>query len=543
MRYRRLRAAKIFFIGFLMLTSINSAWSYFVEDVAITPKYETAGIIVRSDAEVLTIEVSQQDREFQPAHSFVRYDRNHLATSLFGLTPDTRYRIRIGGKVIREFHTKKEFVLPRAQREVRVSTMQSLQAAVDSAQPGTTILVSPGTYRGQLTIARSGTIQAPIVIRGDIEEDILPTWERKGFPVIDATGHETGILIEGASHVILDTLQVRNAQKHGVYLLRASDCIVQRMQIYDNGTWNLIVSKGGVTAGRHLIQYNHIADLVHGKFSFDYRGAKDVTYYGIIQDNQGGWGTTIRGNYVDGHVDGISPSGDEHELKHIPENYPDVLSRWINREVDVYDNTIVNHRDDAIEGDGVCVNLRVFRNYIRRAQNATSIAPVGPGPVFFVRNIFAEYNESGVKLNTGDGRGTIRNVFYYHNTYVPWKYNRLGILTIWAGTPSKNIVFRNNIFTGDTRAISFQGLAHQPDMDYDLWHAQGTGEVRSRFKDGGLQWETHGLFANPRLTPEYHLERNSPAIDKGVRIPGINDGWHGMNPDLGAYEFLRDTPL
>lgn len=543
MRYKRACAAKIFFFGFLMLALINPAWSYLIEDVAITPKYETAGIIVRSDAEGLAIEVSQQDREFQPAHSFVRYDRDHLATSLFGLTPDTRYKIRIGGKVIREFRTKKEFVLPRALREVRVSTMQSLQAAVDSALPGTTILVSPGTYRGQLTIARSGTLQAPIVIRGDIKEDILPTWERKGFPVIDATGHESGILVEGVSHVILDSLQVRNAQKHGVYLLRSGDCIVQRMQIYDNGTWNLIVSKGGATAGRHLIQYNHVADLVHGKFSFDYRGDKDVTYYGIIQDNQGGWGTTIRGNYVDGHVDGISPSGDEHELKHIPENYPDVLSRWINREVDVYDNTIVNHRDDAIEADGVCVNLRVFRNYVRRAQNATSIAPAGPGPVFFVRNIFAEYNESGVKLNTSDGRGTIRNIFYYHNTYVPWKYNRLGILTIWSGTPSENIVFRNNIFTGDTRAISFQGLAHRPDMDYDLWHAQGVDEARSRFKDGGLQWETHGLFANPRMTPGYHLKGNSPAIDKGVRIPGINDGWLGMNPDIGAYEYLRDTPL
>ncbi len=525
-------------IGFLVLASVNPAWSYVVDDIVITPKYETAGVIVRSDAKALSVEIARPGQEFQPAHPFIRYDRNHLATSFFGLVPDTRYRIRIGGRTLREFSTKKEFVLPRLGREVRVSTMQSLQAAVNSAQPGTTILVSPGTYRGQLTIRRSGTVQAPIIIRGDIEELALPTWESKGLPVIDASGQETGILVEDASHIILDALQVRNARKHGVYLLRAGDCVVQHMQIYDNGTWNLIISQGGVKAGRHLIQYNHIADLEHGKFSFDYRGDKTVTYYGIIQDNQGGWGTTIRANYVEGHVDGISPSGDEHDLKYIPEDYPDVLAKWVNREVDVYDNIIINQRDDAIEGDGVCVNLRVFRNYVRRAQNATSIAPVGPGPVFFVRNVFVEYNESGVKFNTGDGRGTIRNVFYYHNTFAPWEYNRLGILTIWSGTPSKNIVFRNNIFAGDARAISFQGVAHQPDMDYDLWHAREIDESRARFEDAGLKWETHGFFADPLLMPDHHLRRNSPAIDKGIRIPGINDNWRGDGPDLGAHEFV-----
>ena len=67
----------------------------------------------------------------------------------------------------------------------------------------------------------------------------------------------------------------------------ASHCVVQYMQIYDNGGWNLIISKGGELAGRHLVQYNHIADLEHGHFRFDYRDQKDVTYYGIIQDNQG----------------------------------------------------------------------------------------------------------------------------------------------------------------------------------------------------------------------------------------------------------------
>ena len=509
-----------------------------IEEVVVTPKYETAGIIVRSDATKLSLEM-REGKSFLAAHPFVRYDRHHLASSLFGLKPDTEYTVRIGGTLVRTFRTKPEFRLPPPARVVRVTSLSALQDAVAVAQPGTTILVAPGTYRGTITVRRSGMPGQPIVIRGDVPGKLkTPTRERSGLPVIDARGYETGILIENASHVVLDSLQVRNAEKHGVYLLRASHCVVQYMQIYDNGSWNLIISKGGEQAGRHLVQYNHIADLEHGRFRFDYRDQKGVTYYGIIQDNQGGWGSTIRGNYIEGHVDGMSPTGDEHELERIPETYPDVLAKWTSREVDIYDNTIVNQRDDGIEADGVCVNMRIFRNRIQRAQNATAIAPSGPGPFFFLRNILVEYNESGVKFNTASGRGLIRNVYYYHNTFVPWKFNDYGILTLWAGTPSKNIVFRNNIFAGRLPAFSFQGVAHRPDMDYDLWYAYGVKQAKRRFKQAGLAWETHGVFADPELTRDFALRSGSAAIDHAIALPGINNNYYGAGPDLGAIEYL-----
>lgn len=516
------------------------AATHTIKEVVITPKYETAGIIVRADVEKLGLEIKKSGH-FVEAHPFIRYDRNHLASSLFGLMPETKYTIRIGKTDVHTFRTKPEYVLPVSKSTVRVTDMRALQEAVDSAQPGTTILVAPGTYQGSIAVRRSGTIRHPIVIRGDVSKNLVtPTRERTDLPIIDASGNETGILVENAEHVVLGNLQVRNAEKHGVYLLRASHCVVQYMQIYDNGVWNLIVSKGGETAGRHLIQYNHIADLVHSRFRFDYRGQKGVTYYGIIQDNQGGWGSTIRGNYVEGHVDGIVPSGDEHDLKYISENYQNVLAKWVNREVDVYDNVLIDQRDDGIEADGICVNMRIFRNHVKRAQNATAIAPVGPGPFFFLRNILEEYNESGVKFNTADGRGTIRNVYYYHNTFKPWEFNSQGILTIWAGTPSKNIVFRNNIFTGRLRAISFQGVAHRPDMDYDLWYASDVRWVKRTFKSADLPWEIHGLFTDPELARNYVPKPGSPAIDNAVALPGINDNYYGAGPDLGAIEYLSN---
>jgi len=514
-----------------------------VKSLRITPKFETAGIIIEAKATTSVSLEIRTPKGFQQAHPFVRFDRNHLASSLFGLQPDTEYTIRIGGTDVRQFRTQKEFELPPDQHVVRVDTFERLQRAVDAAEPGTTIVVAPGTYHGGLIVRRSGAEGRPIVIRGDIKPRSVPVWERKDLPVLDAKSRETGILLDGVHHVVLDGLQVRNASKHGVYLLRASHCVVQRMQIYDNGTWNLIVSKGGPRAGRHLIQDNHIADLDHGTFLFDYRGSSDVTYYGIIQDNQPGWGTTIRRNRVEGHVDGIVPSGDESNLKDIGEDDPDVVAKGFNGEVDVYDNQILEQRDDAIEADGVIVNLRVFRNFSKLSQNGSSIAPIGPGPAFFVRNVFSDYNESCVKLNTADGRGLIRNVFYYHNTFMPWEFNERGILTIWSGTPSQNIVFRNNIFGNDMRAVSTQGLglAHRLDMDYDLWHSQGTDAARKLFEDAGLRWEDHGVFGNPRFGRDFSLRVKSPAIGRAVRIPGINDVYTGNGPDIGAKEFASGT--
>ena len=53
--------------------------------------------------------------------------------------------------------------------------------------------------------------------------------------------------------------------------------------------------------------------------------------------------------------------------------------------------------------------------------------------------------------------------------------------------------------------------------------------------------ELHGFnllpgFNHPE-TGDYTLASNSDLIDNGLRIPGINDGFAGDAPDIGAFEF------
>jgi hypothetical protein len=52
--------------------------------------------------------------------------------------------------------------------------------------------------------------------------------------------------------------------------------------------------------------------------------------------------------------------------------------------------------------------------------------------------------------------------------------------------------------------------------------------------------EQHGrtnqpVFLNPGAE-DYYLPANSPLIDKGMALPGMNDDWLGVGPDLGAFE-------
>jgi alpha-L-fucosidase len=44
------------------------------------------------------------------------------------------------------------------------------------------------------------------------------------------------------------------------------------------------------------------------------------------------------------------------------------------------------------------------------------------------------------------------------------------------------------------------------------------------------------MFVDPE-NDDFHLQEGSPAIDFGTAVPGINDGYVGIAPDAGAYEF------
>ena len=153
----------------------------------------------------------------------------------------------------------------------------SIQAAVDAADPGDTVLVPPGRYHESVTIARSG-----IMIRGS-----------RGA-VLDASGFSVGIRAASGPGgpgcppptirgVTIDGLRIENARFTGV-LIRGVDGFAVRDGMYTgNEEYAIfpICSQNGVIEGNHvegtddaaiyvgnshgvLVEHNHATDSTVG---------------------------------------------------------------------------------------------------------------------------------------------------------------------------------------------------------------------------------------------------------------------------------------
>jgi len=547
-------------------------------EISAVPTMECAGVYVKHPKGPNDAKLKVQWREagaetWRPAFRLTRYDANHLATSIFGLKSGAKYEVKVEGvgePATTGFTTRPDFSLPKPRRVVTLEAGASIQAAVGSASAGTEIRIPPGTYSGGITITKSGTADAPIVLRGMVPEGepAKKTWERTDLPVVDCrAGAATGIDIRGASHVVIDGICIKDAKDFGIRLSGAKACVIQKCQIYDTrGRWTANLHVAGRDSGHHLIQDNHIADMDHPdpktyigadsgtSMPFNYKdpGSRRFTEFGYRADTPGPR-TILRRNKVESFMNGVDPAFRGEPGKFTPA-HEDVLAKWQGHDIDIYDNTIY-HCADGMELDGVGVNIRIFSNRFEKCNQCVTFAPVAPGPYFCVRNLMLDIRWGVLKLNTGMRAGRLnRNVYFFHNTCNAPEHKRAGIVLVYGGAPSRNIVFRNNIFSSGGKVIDFsRRTTHKVDMDYNIWHSSlktSRRPVFCGFGGGGFDrfrqvltqvtghpGEPHGMEADPRLNDDSALGEGSPAVDKAVIIPGINEaGFKGNAPDIGAVE-------
>jgi len=546
------RMNKSCFFGFVFMAaciwvlSAAGAFSNSISSISVEPTFECAGIIVNlsgtDDPGVVTLEVKgPTESTYKLAHPFLRYDNQHMASSLFDLTPGTTYSIRVtlgGTATTSTVTTRTEFVVPNALTTVNVST----------------------------TGHKNGTAANPIVIRGDISaaERAKSIDQRTGLPVLMLTG---AIDINSSSNIVLDSLRFENAALGGsiVHIYAPSTyCVIQDCQmilvsnlsayhhpIYLTGDYS------SAPLSRMLIQGNYLCDTGKG------------TGYSIRVDDYSGTGNVIRRNIIIGPRDGISPIGGETFTDTCTETYPNVLADWPNQSTDVYENTIYT-TDDNIEIDGVGVNCRVFRNNLMggdlarlgnygRSSSNISISPVMPGPFYIYRNVMTNTTNGAVKFNTGCLQPQ-RNAYFYHNTIYdlnPRSGSLFRIIYDGDSAPnsshSKNMFFKNNVMRSDIKLVERDTPDHVVTFNPNYWYStKASGSLFDwdtvlyvttayssfdAFKAGtGL--EAGGYWGDPMIDPvTFHLNLGSPAIDKGIIITGINDGYIGSAPDMGAFEY------
>jgi hypothetical protein len=242
---------------------------------------------------------------------------------------------------------------------------------------------------------------------------------------------------------------------------------------------------------------------------------------------------------------------------------------------DFYGNDISNMGDNCFEMDGGGRNMRVFDNRcFNAAEQALSTQPGFAGPFYWIRNVVYNSFVSALK--------------YFENSPGILTYNNTIIASAVPG-PAQNMHFRNNLFVamGDVDPVfALNSPANTNDADYDgfrpnpgkadafEWNTPDFATridyahppVKRSYKSlaefsAATGQEKHGVLVDfdsfVHVTPpnisdpqhvydpadfDFRLKPSSPAVDAGVELPNITDGFTGKTPDLGAYELGQPAP-
>jgi hypothetical protein len=228
-------------------------------------------------------------------------------------------------------------------------------------------------------------------------------------------------------------------------------------------------------------------------------------------------------------------------------------------------NDIEEATDDAIEADSAMGNVRVMRNRIRNCFDGCSSQPNLGGPTYYIRNVMYNVLYSPFKFHNG----TVGDVAF-HNTVVKsgdgWG--------CYAGETWSRAFLRNNLFIGGTGGGTYGGYGNGTGRVLDLGDADATcsfdydglGSIDTGKFEGNIgstrfsslatlqanTSEVHAvavdmnIFASAPAFPsnpypakpvvDLQLAAGSAAVDKGMVLAGINDGFSGAAPDFGAYE-------
>ena len=450
--------------------------------------------------------------------------------------------------------------------------------------PGDTILVHAGLYRndrlnyvdpmmtpfdGTNWLTLKGTAERPITIRaaGD------------GEAVFDGAGNHRLFDVSASAHHIFEGLTFRNtdiaifAGFKGV--AGARNLTVKRCRFEDIGfgVWTEHAgSSDFYIADNIFLGRSEQRNLLVGWTGPLWRGvgpygSHEVRSYYAVKVY--GPGHVIAHNAVAYFHDGIGIS-----TYGTPAADPEQRASSI----DIYNNDIHMSGDDFIETDGGVHNIRVFNNRgVNAAHGGYSSQPVFGGPAYFIRNLLYHV-PSGVAFKFS---AKAAGLFVYHNTIIGEQV---------ASDPSSNMHYRNNLFLGrDTPGrgvMTWSNAGREFSSDYNgfrpnagvreqyRWRAPDEGAVvpgapvpgwrtfsSLRELRAATGQEQHGVELDfdifERMSPPdprqrhlvYHarelnfrLRPDSAAVDAGVVIPTVNEGFAGTAPDLGALEVGGDEP-
>jgi hypothetical protein len=466
---------------------------------------------------------------------------NRHAGSLFDLQPATAYEIELtladpdgGGAVQSLTVATRALPAPMTGAPVKAATPATFATVAAGAQPGDIIALAAGTYPAGFSWSRDGEAARPIVIRG-----------------VAGTVIDGNIDLIGRSHVQLDGLTVEGRIRFNL----SRGIAVQRCTVHAHA------DRGG---GDGIVSYLRSEDAFVADNTVIGTTVWAEASLGVSGTNLGegicltGPGHVMRNNRVRAFRDGLSLMEGASEA---PDQYG----------IDILDNDISECADDGIEADYSAHNVRVMRNRLTNCFMGISSQPALGGPLYLVRNVLYNVVFEAFKLHNG-GSGDV----LLHNTVV----KSGDAFSVFSGAPIARTWARNNLFIGGPghtwngydngtgRVLDLYDLdTATASLDYDGYGSTaaffsgkfgpsvsftGLAQLRTLTSEAHATQVGLGAFAasiaypgaamTAFAAPDLRLAAASPAIDAGIAIPGISDGFAGAAPDLGAYEMGQALP-
>jgi hypothetical protein len=436
------------------------------------------------------------------------------------------------------------------------------------ARPG---YLSLGTvFDGTYYLTASGTADRPIVIKGAGD----------GEAIFDGDGAQNLFNLMAANYNYFEGLTIRNTNV--AFLLGIKDIAgssgftLKRSKIYNVG--RAIQDDWSGSKNYYIADNSFI-----GRHDPD----RMMSWIGAIWEKFPGFPELLTSEYAikvygQGHVVAHNYLANWHDAIDVatygnPDGAPDPIADRLPVSIDFYGNDIFNMGDNCIESDGGAHNIRVFRNRcFNVASQALSAQPMYGGPVYFYQNLVYNAPASGSLKFVATPAG----VLVYNNTFVGG---------VNARGPASNVHFRNNLIVSQEEADPVFAVG-----SYTSYSTSDHNAFRPNpGKDGAFEWNTppSGVAADYKAPPVVHrfktlkeysdatgqekhsvlidydtfvnvtmpdktdpqrlykpdgldfrLRPGSPAIDAGVDLPSITDGFTGRAPDIGAYEAGKPVP-
>jgi hypothetical protein len=501
------------------------------------------------------------ETDYKQGFPLTRVAGTRFVGSLFWLSPGSTYYVRVSFSdpdndpldevvLTASSSTRQEITIPPAGHTYYVSPNGSgtgcslaapcqLEEGLSQAQPGEEVALRGGTYyQGELSLPRSGTTGAPIVIRSySAETAILDgadpasfTWTAEGAGIYHTTTNVADsylVLANGARLLPYRSLPELQSLPWGIpgFFVDGFDLYVHLAGDADPSAATMTVSRfsNAFTIERNFIffvdlTFQHYGAGDYPKALYFYTasdnlvqgctfamnnlgiGIKYDSHRNVIQDSlfydaifNWPWDSFYAGEvpYGGGGIRFYTPSDGRgtvirnntfHDFFDGFGACPDATSA-ITNETDVYNNLVYNTGDDGMETDGRCSNVRIWGNTFHDVLMGISLAPVYDGPVYAVRNLIYrtgagnnDYSGSAFKFNSGyDQSGAM---YLFHNTGDAYLNDPLSSgLDIKSPGSWTMITTRNNIWSGTEYALSNANPEQPIDLDYDELYTTLPGEL------------------------------------------------------------------